>query len=107
MRVAKPGVKLANIQSVRSPPKRADEFYLSPEWRDFRRQVFRERGRRCGDPFCAAPDAPGLRYLDHIKERKDGGADFDRANVMIRCPACNGRKTEAERARRTAEAARG
>ena len=32
-----------------------------------------------------------MRYGDHIKERRDGGADFDPGNVMIRCATCHGR----------------
>lgn len=105
MRHARPRVTVGDARSVRVPVKRAEAFYLSAEWRVFRAEVFAERGRRCQDPACKSPWAPGVRILDHVKERKDGGADFDKANVLIRCAPCNGRKTEAARAARFARGA--
>ena len=84
----------------KAAPKRAEPFYVSPEWCAFRAEIEKQRGRRCEDPECKAPHAPGPRYLDHVKERKDGGADFDPRNVLFRCASCHGRKTEeARRAR--------
>jgi cytochrome c553 len=53
---------------------------------------------------CKAPHAPGPRYLDHVKERKDGGADFDPGNVLFRCATCHGRKTEEARQARARDA---
>jgi cytochrome c553 len=85
-------------------PKRAEPFYVSPEWRAFRAEIEKQRGRRCEDPECKAPHAPGPRYLDHVKERKDGGADFDPGNVLFRCATCHGRKTEEARQARARDA---
>jgi hypothetical protein len=83
--------------AIRPAAKQAEAFYMSPEWRAFRAEMERQRGRRCQDPQCRAPHAPGVRYLDHVKERKDGGADLDPGNVLFRCAPCHGRKTEEER----------
>jgi 5-methylcytosine-specific restriction protein A len=105
MRSLKPRLRIIDTRAVKVKPKRAEAFYLSPQWRDFRDRLLRKRGRRCQDPDCRDPTAAGVRYGDHIKERHDGGADFDEENVLIRCAPCHGRKTEAERAARTAAAA--
>jgi 5-methylcytosine-specific restriction enzyme A len=81
--------------------KRADPFYVSPEWRAFRDQLFKERGRRCEDPKCSTPRGPWKQvYGDHIIEIKDGGAKLSRDNVLLRCGVCHGRKTQDERERR-------
>ena len=74
---------------LRPAPKIADPFYLSREWRVFARDMTRQRGNRCED--CGAT---GVRLIaDHAHERKDGGADFDPANIIIRCYPCHNRKT--------------
>lgn len=59
-------------------PKVADPFYLSREW-----IALRERRRADADYVAAVARAkPGERIvLDHVKERKDGGADLDPANT--------------------------
>ena len=63
---------------LRAPPKRAEGFYTSPEWR----ALVASRKR---DPDYAAAKArarPGERLiLDHVAERKDGGADLDPRNT--------------------------
>jgi 5-methylcytosine-specific restriction protein A len=106
MRTLKPRLRQLDTRSVKPPPKRAEVFYLSPAWRDFSARLLAQRGRRCQDPLCRDPTAPGVRYPDHIKERADGGADFDPANILIRCAPCHGRKTAAARAARAAAALR-
>lgn len=106
MRQLKPRLRLADTRTVKPAPKRADDFYLTPEWRDFRDDLLKQRGRRCQDPRCGDPHAPGMRYGDHVKERADGGADFDPANILFRCAPCHGRKTDSERAARILAAAR-
>jgi hypothetical protein len=77
------------------PPKTADAFYLSPEWRAQVRGLIATRGRRCEDPQCTTPNrgADQKLYGDHIHELKDGGAPLDAGNVMLRCAPCHGRKT--------------
>lgn len=81
--------------------KRADSFYLSPEWRAFRDQLVKERGWRCEDTACQTPHGSWKQiYGDHIIEITDGGEKLDRSNVLLRCGACHGRKTRDEKARR-------
>lgn len=78
-----------------APPKRAEPFYQSPQWRDLVRDVKRERGawcQRCGSKHRV--------IADHVVERKDGGADLDPANIELLCQACHNSKTAAARARR-------
>jgi hypothetical protein len=74
--------------------KKADSFYLSPEWREFIAGIIPPRGPRCEDPDHD-PDTPrvGRRIFgDHIIERKDGSAPFDPFNIMLRCGSCHTRK---------------
>lgn len=98
------GQKLRPSQrvKVRLPPKQADGFYLSPEWRGLMDEIVRERGRRCEDPAhdSATPRECGRIYGDHVKELRDGGAPLEKDNVMLRCPVCHGRKTARHRALR-------
>lgn len=86
------------------PPKRAEGFYLSPEWRALLEDIIDERGRRCEDPDCPNPArcAAGRIYGDHIVELRDGGAPLDPSNVLLRGAPCHGRKTAAARAARLA-----
>ena len=87
------GVKLKPLIAV--PDKRADAFYLSPEWRALMRQIKAARGNWCED--CGS----GHRVAgDHEVEIKDGGAALDERNVRLRCAACHNRKTASARARR-------
>ena len=80
---------------LKAPPKLADEFYRSPEWRRLVREIKAERGawcQRCGS---------GHRIIgDHIKELKDGGARLERSNVELLCQSCHNKKTAAARATR-------
>jgi 5-methylcytosine-specific restriction enzyme A len=78
-------------------PKEADAFYLSPEWRKLVDAIKRERGCKCEK--CGAH--PPVRILgDHIIELKDGGAPFDKRNIMLLCLPCHNKKTaEAKRGR--------
>lgn len=88
---------------VAQPAKRADPFYLSPEWRALMDRLIAERGRRCQDPECNTPNrVPSRIFGDHIIERRDGGADLDPSNVLLRCGSCHTRKTAQARAQRVA-----
>ena len=65
---------------LRAAPKLVEAFYSSPEWR---RLV--ERRKRDGDYFAALArrkDRSERVILDHIVERRDGGADLDPANTQ-------------------------
>lgn len=74
-------------------PKTADPFYLSSEWRAFATAIKQQRGWVC--EACDADMRSNRRALhaDHIIERKDGGAEYDPANVICRCQPCHNRKT--------------
>jgi hypothetical protein len=88
--------------SVTVAPKRADAFYLSPEWKALIRHLIKVRGRRCEDPEHeqAAPREGVRLYGDHIVEIVDGGVELDPDNIMLRCGPCHGRKTAQARAAR-------
>ena len=64
---------------VRLAPKVVEQFYSSPEWR-----ALVARRRRDPDYQAAKQRAKaGERLiLDHVRERKDGGADLDPANTV-------------------------
>ena len=96
-------VRLTNLQPrlgaasarVSSPPKTADSFYLSPEWRTLIADIKHARGAWCQD--CGAG---GRMFGDHIVEIKDGGAKLDVANVRLLCGRCHSKKTAKARAAR-------
>lgn len=99
-RVAAPRLATADSRKVKPPAKRAEPFYLSPEWRGLMAEIIRERGRHCQDPDHQGPRVGGRIFGDHIVELKDGGAPFDKANILLRCGSCHTRKTVAQRAQR-------
>ena len=80
---------------LRPPPKTAESFYQSPEWRSLVASIKRTRGSWC-EQCGAGPKVIG----DHIRERKDGGADLDPSNVQLLCWPCHNRKTAKARAAR-------
>lgn len=78
--------------------------YKHPKWKVLREAVIREVGYICQDKEHDARTTITVLDLDHIKEVSDGGAKFDRANVMLRCRSCHVRKTKAvAKARRERE----
>jgi 5-methylcytosine-specific restriction enzyme A len=85
--------------------KKADPFYLSPEWRALMREIIRVRGRRCEDTDHddGLPREGVKLYGDHVVEIFDGGPKLDPANIMLRCGPCHGRKTAMARAARARE----
>jgi hypothetical protein len=87
---------------VALPAKQVENFYVTPAWRELMAGIIRQRGRRCEDPeHDPKRSRTGKRIFgDHIRERKDGGAEFDPRNVMLRCGSCHTRKTAAERKKR-------
>jgi 5-methylcytosine-specific restriction endonuclease McrA len=85
-----------DTRRAKPPPKVADPELLTRDWKAMRERVRREAGGRCQMPGCTRPG----RYVDHIIERRDGGAVFDRANLRLCCAPCHQVKTNAERAKR-------
>lgn len=64
---------------VRAAPKTAEGFYSSAAWRG----LVADRKRDPDYRAARARARPGERLiLDHVVERKDGGADLDPANTV-------------------------
>lgn len=73
---------------LKLPPKMAERFYSSKEWRQLVARIKRQRGnwcQRCGSKHRVIGD--------HIIERRDGGADLDEHNVELLCQRCHQCKT--------------
>jgi 5-methylcytosine-specific restriction protein A len=75
-----PLVAPADLRIVQPPPKQADPYYLSLEWRTLRLACLRRDRFRCAAPGC---DRPAV-VADHILSRKAGGPD-DLANLRSLC----------------------
>jgi 5-methylcytosine-specific restriction enzyme A len=101
---AKPPQRLPMLQpsTGRAIPRNADGFYSSAAWLRTREQVLARAAGRCASCRRRAP----VLHVDHVKERKDGGADLDPRNLRALCPACHNRKTAHARAERHARVAR-
>ena len=78
---------------VAARPKVADQFYQSPEWAQARRE------QPC--KWCAVCGSRQRLILDHIVERKDGGADFDPNNLQWLCHPHHNAKTAEAKAKRS------
>ena len=71
LRTLKPRLTMFDISTVKVPPKFANGFYFSPEWKAIKAQVHRRSGGICEAPGCNRPAV----VCDHVVSRKDGGAD--------------------------------
>lgn len=73
---------------------RADEFYLSPEWRALRKLQLEL------EPFCRTCSAnnrvTAAQMADHIKPINQGGAKLDLNNLQSLCHPCHNRKRQQE-----------
>lgn len=76
-------------------PKVAEGFYQSREW-----EATKRAKRAEGPAFCRVCGSTKRLILDHIVERKDGGADFDLSNLEWLCTAHHNAKTARARAAR-------
>lgn len=102
LRMLGPRLRQASLATARVPPKTAEPFYRSREWKALLARIIAERGRR-----CEACGATGQRLIgDHVVERKDGGAELDPANIRLLCLPCHNRKTARARAERLARPVR-
>ncbi len=95
-----PRVATINTSIAAPPPKQADRELGTHDWKAMRRRVVTEAGGKCQHPGCGK--AEPRMYVDHIVERSDGGAVFDRANLMCLCASHHTLKTNRERAKRMA-----
>ncbi len=64
------------------PPKRADGYYATPEWRSLRLAVLTR------DKFRCAGCNGRANIADHIVSRRNGGSD-DMGNLRSFCRACD------------------
>lgn len=75
-----------------------DQFYSTTAWRAMRSAYIAKY------PLCRMCAEAGrvvaADVVDHIVERKDGGADLDPRNLQSLCHACHNDKTQQERRRR-------
>lgn len=72
-----------------------DRFYRSPEWRRLRARRLEIDRHTCVTPGCGQR----ATVVDHIKRRRDGGADsID--NLRSLCVSCDNRVKEAANGRR-------
>ncbi len=92
--LAEPGSGLCKEHRRQAPSikdKKADQFYLSPEWRRFRAWYISKH------PLCEqcleSSFVVEAVIVDHVRELKDGGAPYDEDNAMSLCRACHNMKT--------------
>lgn len=104
IRTSRPLIKVSRSQTVKIAPKRADDFYHSPEWKAARAKALKRAKWRCevveNGQRCERRHPAFRMTVDHIVERRDGGADLDPSNLMCVCDPHHGAKTAAERAKR-------
>jgi 5-methylcytosine-specific restriction protein A len=96
LKTLQPRLKALDTRRVLPPPKRAEPFYTSPEWRELMAAIIKARGRRCEE--CGRTNC--RIFGDHMVELKDGGQPLDKTNVMLRCGSCHSAKTARVRAER-------
>jgi 5-methylcytosine-specific restriction endonuclease McrA len=80
----KPAAKRKQVQ---------DPFYQSPLWKRLRAACLARDGYQCTMADCPTPDRgrSGVLIADHIKPRREGGAD-ELWNLRTLCPFCDGRR---------------
>jgi 5-methylcytosine-specific restriction protein A len=91
-------LKLFDTRKLKPPPKVTENFYGSAEWKAARAATLKRDKYTCVVPGCGRRE--GRMFVDHIKERKDGGADFDLENLQTLCGSHHTSKTIAERVKR-------
>ena len=93
VRQLKPTIRTPK-QTVRRPKKYVDPFYSSPEWKEASKQHLFH------NPACCVCGTRERVMVDHIIERRDGGADLDPENFATYCDSHHKQKTaKARRAR--------
>ena len=95
LKCAPVGLASAQTPGARVQPKVADDWYATPEHREWRRAVIARSGG-----VCQKCGRGGRLFADHIVEIADGGARLDLANGQALCGSCHTTKTAAARAAR-------
>lgn len=93
-------IAIADMRTAKPAPKEVDPHYSSQAHRDWREAVKARACGMCEWPGCGISER--RMYADHIKERSDGGAEFDLANGQCLCASHHTQKTMQERAKRAA-----
>ena len=110
LRTLAPRIGRIDTRVVAPEPKAVDPFYLSPEYQRWRAAVVVRAGGQCeaveGGRRCAKAQPHHRMFADHIRERRDGGADLDPSNGQCLCGRHHTLKTTAARASRMATPAR-
>ena len=80
--------------------KTHQRFYSSAAWQ-------RKRAAHvAAEPLCVMCEAVGVtrgaEVVDHIVERRDGGANLESSNLQSLCNRCHAIKTRAEKLKRAA-----
>ena len=88
----KPRVAAADLTRAKLPPKAADPFYASPEWKGLRQACLRRDGFMCVG-IGGKPCGSRAVFADHIIRRRDGGKD-DLGNLRSLCASCDAKAKE-------------
>ncbi len=100
LRMMRPALRTADLSIAKLPPKTAEPFYSTSEYRNWRSAIISRAGGRCEWPGCSRSE-PRM-FADHIHERKDGGADLDLGNGQCLCGKHHTIKTVQSKAKRLA-----
>lgn len=94
------GFKLKPIdtRTVKPPDKVVESFYSTALWKATAQAIRKRDGYKC----VKCGERNGRLYVDHRVERRDGGSDYDEANLETLCASCHGLKGAAERVKRGA-----
>ena len=90
-----PRLGTLDTRTARPAQKVADPELLTPEHKAWRHEVLKRAGWKCQAPGCIAHGRRGgvRLYVDHIVERRDGGAVLDPANGQALCAKHHSEKT--------------
>ena len=102
MKALAPIVGAADLRAAKAPPKTADPFYLTQEWKALRLACLKRDRFRCVVAGC---DKPAV-VADHILSRKAGGLD-ELGNLRSLCRLHDNRARESPGGGRRALECRG
>lgn len=91
-------LKLFETKKVRAPDKVVEHFYTTPQWKEARQAALERDNYTCTTPNCGRTET--RMFVDHIIERKDGGADYDLSNLQVLCGKHHTLKTLEDRSKR-------